>query len=273
MCGLTLRNGIKFSSVTLFCKLASSCSGSSRARNETHVSTHAQVHERSNGFKNVWGNEIFRIPSLLYKYERAPLSLGKQSIASTHSRAIKSASEISTAMLRSLAVLLLYCIASATMSLVFVVLSILQVLPCSRWIIIRLVNLISSVELPTDDYWSSLFTWSMFKSVRSLLLLELQKTAHRGHPAPNFHLVSVDGEKRCRLMDFSKGNRPLVVNFCSWTCPVFRSKVADLLGVMREFSEVADFVTIYIDEAHPSNGWAFKVRDKKILELDTKAQM
>jgi len=34
--------------------------------------------------------------------------------------------------------------------------------------------------------------------------------------------------------------------------------VDEFLGIVREFNDVADFLTVYIEEAHPSDGWAFK---------------
>lgn len=82
------------------------------------------------------------------------------------------------------------------------------------------------------------------------MLLELQKTASRGKIAPDSQLISVDGKSRYRLLEFCRGNRPLVVNFGSWTCPVFRNRVYEFLSIVQEFSDVADFLTIYIEEAH-----------------------
>ena len=62
----------------------------------------------------------------------------------------------------------------------------------------------------------------------------------------------------------------LVANFCSWTCPVFRARVKEFLnlGIVREFSDVADFLTVYVEEAHPSDGWAFEVSSLYFLFKD-----
>ena len=120
------------------------------------------------------------------------------------------------------------------------------------------------VELPTEDYWRSLFTWPMYESLLSTVLHEFQKSAFVGRSAPNPHLVCLDrGKTRRRLLDFAKENRPLVVGFCSWTCPVFRARVEEFLSLVQEFSDVADFVNIYIEEAHPNDGWAFEVSERK----------
>lgn len=37
------------------------------------------------------------------------------------------------------------------------------------------------------------------------------------------------------------------------------AKLHDFGEIVRDFSDVADFVIVYIEEAHPSDGWALKV--------------
>lgn len=166
-------------------------------------------------------------------------------------------------MLRKLtATVLPHCAVTVLLLVAFFFLSFLSLLPCTKWIMVKLMQMIATITLPTEVYWHSLFTWSMLKSLRNVILLELQKSARIDHPAPNPSLISMDGLSHCRLFNFCKGNRPLIVNFCSWTCPVFRTRVGEFLSIVQEFSDVADFLTVYIDEAHPSNGWAFKVSSK-----------
>lgn len=129
----------------------------------------------------------------------------------------------------------------------------------SQWLVFEMMSKIATIQMPQENYRHSLFTWPMFNSMRSSILRELQKSASRGKFAPDPELISVDGKSRCRLLELSRGNRPLVVNFCSYSCPVFRTRVDEFLGIVREFNDVADFLTVYIEEAHPSDGWAFKV--------------
>nr|UXP11771.1 DIO3 [Polypedates teraiensis] len=45
--------------------------------------------------------------------------------------------------------------------------------------------------------------------------LDWLKSAHVGGVAPNTEVVTLEGPKRCRILDFSDGHRPLVVNFGS----------------------------------------------------------
>ncbi|KAJ7325701.1 thyroxine 5'-deiodinase [Desmophyllum pertusum] len=161
-------------------------------------------------------------------------------------------------MIYNACTLLIYYAGSALLFLAFSTLRLVQLLPFAQWIVFGLMNKIATIQMPREDYWHSLFTWPMFTSMRSSILLELQKLATRGNLAPDSHLISVDGKSRCSLLELCRGNRPLVVNFCSWTCPIFRARVGEFLSIVREFSDVADFLTVYVEEAHPSDGWAFK---------------
>ena len=91
-------------------------------------------------------------------------------------------------------------------------------------------------------------------------MIDLQKKAKTGKEAPNPSLVSADGQSRSHLLDFAKESRPLVVNFGSCTCPVFMQRLREFREIIAEFSDVADFLVIYISEAHPTDGWSFKVK-------------
>lgn len=151
-----------------------------------------------------------------------------------------------------------YAAAALTM-LVFAVLKLLYFLPCSRFIIIRLFKKIATIELPQDVYKNSLFTWSMFKVHTDMIRRELQKTVRLGQSAPNPLLLNLDGKARCNLLDLVQDGRPLVVIFGSCTCPVFMNRIPEICAIMDDFGDVADFSFVYVQEAHPSDGWAFNV--------------
>lgn len=78
----------------------------------------------------------------------------------------------------------------------------------------------------------------------------------------------------CNLLDFESSDRPLVVNFGSATWPPFISHLPAFRQLVEDFSDVADFLLVYIDEAHPSDGWvappmgscSFNVRKHQNLE-------
>ena len=142
----------------------------------------------------------------------------------------------------------------------FICLRILRLVPYSKRVVAKMTKVITTLDLPIDDYWGSLFSWNMFQSVRSTILGDLQKSARFGQRAPNPSVVTLDGASHPHLLNFCRGNRPLVLNFGSWSCPVFRARTQEFLEIARQFKDLADFLTVYIEEAHPSNGWAFEVR-------------
>ena len=95
--------------------------------------------------------------------------------------------------------------------------------------------------------------------------------AEVGKPAPNLQVVKMDGVTQVNLLDFAKAGRPLVLNFgsCSW--PPFMEKLAEVARMSREFESVADFVTIYIQEAHATDGFkldsnAYKIANHKRIQ-------
>ncbi|KAJ8409112.1 hypothetical protein AAFF_G00241330 [Aldrovandia affinis] len=117
-----------------------------------------------------------------------------------------------------------------------------------------------------------MLTSAGLRAVWNSFLLDAYKQVKLGGEAPNSKVVkvpSVTGRRRsprrragdeCRLLDFESSDRPLVL-------PAFRRLVED-------FSGVADFLLVYVDEAHPSDGWAvpaagrppFRVRQHRSLE-------
>ena len=49
--------------------------------------------------------------------------------------------------------------------------------------------------------------------------------------------------------------RPVVLVFGSCTCPPFRKKIGDLRGIYARYKEEAEFLTVYVSEAHPDDEW------------------
>ena len=68
-----------------------------------------------------------------------------------------------------------------------------------------------------------------------------------GDPAPDFDLMDLDGN-RVRLSDLR--GRPVVLEFGSYTCPIFSDRVPAMEQLAREHPE-ASFLVIYVREAHP----------------------
>lgn len=143
--------------------------------------------------------------------------------------------------------------------LVFTLGWLLKVFPFFKSIISLAMCKMTDTSLPTEIYWDSLFTWKMLQNVYHCMLADINKRVKLHSKAYNSPVVSIDGKRCHRLFDFSRDNRPLVINFGSSTCPVFMEMLKRYRHLKEQFSEIADFAVVYIEEAHPVDGWAFKV--------------
>ena len=112
-----------------------------------------------------------------------------------------------------------------------------------------------------------MFSAEMHSTLLRMLRVNLQKKARQGHRALNCPLISLDGATHHMLLDFAQSGRPLVLNFgsCSW--PEFMASLEEFAEMVQSFSDVADFLFIYIEEAHPVDGWAFQVGAELCSEL------
>jgi len=122
-------------------------------------------------------------------------------------------------------------------------------------------------KMKKTNYWHTLFGWKMFKSTVHTLFQDLHKTAWLGQQAPDPAICTMDGNQ-CMLMDqHSFADRPLVLIFGSCTCPPFMASLAQLDEIVKEFAVVADFILVYVDEAHAEDEWKFKVSLKKKIKI------
>lgn len=149
--------------------------------------------------------------------------------------------------------------------LVFTVGWFLKIVPFFKSAVSIAMCKMTDTSLPTELYWDSLFSWKMLQNVYHCLLADMNKKVKLHSKAYNSPVVSVDGKRCHRLLDVARGSRPLVLNFGSATCPVFMTMLKKYQRLASEFSEVADFAVVYIEEAHPVDGWAFKVTSNAIL--------
>lgn len=147
---------------------------------------------------------------------------------------------------------------------------ILKGIPYISGVVMRGFDKISGICLPLDVYWDSLFSWEMLATVWRSIQIDLNKKIALKEKAPNSPVIYLDQNnnnknndnddvKMANLFDHAAKDRPLVMNFGSLSCPVFTEKLDSFLSIKEEFEDVADFVLVYIEEAHPSDGWAFKV--------------
>ncbi len=70
-----------------------------------------------------------------------------------------------------------------------------------------------------------------------------------GERAPDFVLISLDGEE-VRLSEF-RGDRPVVLQFGSHSCPVYRYRRHSMRTLVEEYQDRVHFLMVYTVEAHP----------------------
>ena len=109
--------------------------------------------------------------------------------------------------------------------LAFSILRLVQLfLVCARPIVLDLMNKIATIMMRQEEYCQSLFTQAMFESMRSSILLELQKSVRAGKRPPDSKLFAVDSKSHHRLLDFFKGSRrykgPVIWNILPKTSQV-----------------------------------------------------
>lgn len=143
---------------------------------------------------------------------------------------------------------------------------ILRVFPFFKRLISNAIDSMFGLKMPQDDYWDTMFTRQMLKGLWRFIFLDINKKTKLGAKAYNSPLFSVDGKKCFRLLETSKCGRPLVVNFGSSSWRPFLTKLREFGEVVHDFADIADFVIVYIEEAHPSDGWAFKVSLSRVVE-------
>ncbi|MCH8150946.1 MAG: redoxin domain-containing protein [Planctomycetes bacterium] len=85
-----------------------------------------------------------------------------------------------------------------------------------------------------------------------------------GEPAPDFELADLDG-KRLNLK--SLRGKPVVVEFGSYTCPVFRRQVDDLAALRAEYGDEVQWLMIYTAEAHPTDGRVAPINSRAGIEI------
>ncbi|MBN3314741.1 IOD3 deiodinase, partial [Atractosteus spatula] len=73
-----------------------------------------------------------------------------------------------------------------------------------------------------------MFTWESLKAVWHGQKLDFFKSAHLGYVAPNTEVVQLGERRNCRILDYR---------------------------VVSQYADIADSLLVYIEEAHPSDGW------------------
>jgi hypothetical protein len=79
--------------------------------------------------------------------------------------------------------------------------------------------------------------------------------------APDFTLKTNDGKAEITLSKLV-GPKPLVLVFGSFTCGPFRSQAGNMEKLYRRYKDRANFVMVYVRDAHPSDGWRMESNDR-----------
>lgn len=159
-----------------------------------------------------------------------------------------------------------YMLSHTLMTLEFLMFKFLHYLPIVRdYTTVRWFDWTARIVMKKHEYWNSAFTWSMYKAQSQVVKIGTLKCARYGRPAPNPPLLYLDGYSQMKLLDFTKGTRPLVVNFGSNSWPPFIEKISEFGEIQKEFAEIADFLVVYIQEMHPEEGWPISVSTSLLL--------
>ncbi|MSP18932.1 MAG: redoxin domain-containing protein [Bdellovibrionales bacterium] len=86
-----------------------------------------------------------------------------------------------------------------------------------------------------------------------------------GEKAPLLELKKLKENSFFRL-DKALGNKPIVLIFGSYTCPVFRGQIRELLAIGKTFSDRYDFYFVYLREAHPDSRLYLKENGSEFLK-------
>jgi thiol-disulfide isomerase/thioredoxin len=82
-----------------------------------------------------------------------------------------------------------------------------------------------------------------------------------GDDAPDFDLATPERKKTVKLSKVI-GKKPVILVFGSFTCPPFRRLFAEVEQVAKRHRKDAEFLLVYVREAHPTDGWRMKLNDK-----------
>ncbi|MBX6313494.1 MAG: EF-hand domain-containing protein [Isosphaeraceae bacterium] len=88
-----------------------------------------------------------------------------------------------------------------------------------------------------------------------------------GESAPDFTLRTVDGGRTYTLSRLI-GPKPVVLVFGNFTCGPFRSQAGNVEQLYRRYHDRAEFLMIYVREAHPRGGWVLPSNERVGVALD-----
>ncbi len=94
----------------------------------------------------------------------------------------------------------------------------------------------------------------------------LQPGPALGEKAPDFTLRTVDGKDEITLSK-KIGPKPVVLVFGNFTCGPWRSQAGNVEKIYQRYRDRATFLTVYVREAHPIDGWVMESNDRVGVHL------
>jgi hypothetical protein len=89
----------------------------------------------------------------------------------------------------------------------------------------------------------------------------LQPGPAPGEPAPGFTLRTADAKDEIDLAKLV-GPRPVVLIFGNFSCGPFRSQAGNVEKLHLRYGDRANFLMVYVREAHPTDGWQMESNDR-----------
>ena len=87
-----------------------------------------------------------------------------------------------------------------------------------------------------------------------------------GESAPDFTLETNDTKRKVTLSKLI-GPKPVVLVFGNFTCGPFRNQAGNIEKLFRMYKDRAQFVMVYVREAHPTDGWSMESNDRVGVSL------
>ncbi len=103
--------------------------------------------------------------------------------------------------------------------------------------------------------------WTLVKGLFRQEIGSLRPGPKLDDPAPDFSLRTIDGREEETLSKLV-GPKPVVLIFGNFTCGPFRSQSGNVEKLFRRYQDRANFVMVYVREAHPTDGWSMESNDR-----------
>jgi len=116
----------------------------------------------------------------------------------------------------------------------------------------------SSGFLPGDGPTTAMLVKGLFASEVG----SLQEGPKLNQLAPDFVLKTVDGKDAVQLSKLV-GKKPIVLVLGNFTCGPFRSFYPDVEVLHERYKNDANFLMVYVREAHPTDGWKMESNAKQ----------